>query len=919
MAKKLQQYYILKIKTSRLKKANYNITSLTINEARRNGELVSVGDSQMLRSLRKIKNQTTNQEEIDKLFAERKKLINKKTNSEISDQLYQISIQIDKLLFVPEIIAVLVDDNRHYAYINKNAFFVNNKRYVRLLCSSGNARRNTAIFVHDEYYDSLIKLLNNGHKDIDIVESKYNAYFALVSSATLPVSNVYFCVIPDCEVKRVEKVEFIDEVGEEDTVEKVNMDLPFNLWDGQGIISPKQAKIWASDLGLDYVPSAFIIRNSFIKGMVCVIDFHKFSDEIGKHIIKDTWGNDVNVRDMDLILTTSQFKMWESYDSCNDYVKNCKENNMMWGVTRYTPEIDNKYVFSNYQFLQAMDVLDENIPKICSKTVEYFNNVLKNNITFTLLYLLGKVANREFDENILDDIHDNVTKALLLNNELLKDPYIQMNIIRSLNKKIKESYFGNLLFDGNYQMMIADPYAFMEYMLSLPVKGLLNDKEHYSHYWIHEGTKNVIACRAPLTWKSEVNVLNFVENHKTQEWYEHINSGIIYNVHGCDTMLHADSDVDGDIVCTIDQPELINSVSGGLPITYVKNKIPKKKPLEEDLYLSDMHGFNSKIGFITNCSTTLYAMLPLYEKDSEEYNEILKRLKICRKEQGNNIDKSKGLLVKDFPKYWTNWTKTPLGANEELINKIEFNNRIIIDKRPYFFRHLYTGYNKKWRKYNANCDNYAIANYGSTLVEILSDIGGLSCDQLDFVGNYHKYNPLLDSPCLMNKFCHYMENQIHLLKTNIKTKPDEKIISILKNPDIPIDKDKLKSLYDIYKKYKSEKRNFANIRDERGEEKYKTLEQYCKSLRLESIKISSNIMELANLAVTICYELHPSDNKSFAWQVFGEGVLKNIELNRQEIITIPFLCKDGDIIYLDSKYKNYEVDIAKELAESSWQ
>ena len=46
-----------------------------------------------------------------------------------------------------------------------------------------------------------------------------------------------------------------------------------------GIISPEGAKKWAEDLELDYLPSAFCLRNSFLKGMVCVFDIQKFLKE----------------------------------------------------------------------------------------------------------------------------------------------------------------------------------------------------------------------------------------------------------------------------------------------------------------------------------------------------------------------------------------------------------------------------------------------------------------------------------------------------------------------------------------------------------------------------------------------------------------------------------------------------------------
>ena len=39
---------------------------------------------------------------------------------------------------------------------------------------------------------------------------------------------------------------------------------------------------------------------------------------------------------------------------------------------------------------------------------------------------------------------DVISKAILLNDDLIDDPYIKRHIYRSINKKIKDSYLGKL-------------------------------------------------------------------------------------------------------------------------------------------------------------------------------------------------------------------------------------------------------------------------------------------------------------------------------------------------------------------------------------------------------------------------------------------------------------------------------------------
>ena len=131
MAAKLQQYYIYKFKSSRLKRANYNI-SLTIKDARKNGELVSIGDSQILRSLRRLKGENGRKEHIRSLIEEKNRI---KKNKERTNtyRLFEIELEIDDLLFCPDIVSVVIDDNRHYKHMVENKFFINNIPFVRLL------------------------------------------------------------------------------------------------------------------------------------------------------------------------------------------------------------------------------------------------------------------------------------------------------------------------------------------------------------------------------------------------------------------------------------------------------------------------------------------------------------------------------------------------------------------------------------------------------------------------------------------------------------------------------------------------------------------------------------------------------------------------------------------------------------------
>src|SRR5690606_24486068 len=128
----------------------------------------------------------------------------------------------------------------------------------------------------------------------ELVPAKYNAYFGLYLSSSTPVTTPRFCVVKDFENKKQVKVNYVTETpqGQDDLVEIRDIELDFNRTDGMGLIAPSFAKVWSEDLGLDYIPAQFCIRQSWTKGMLNVFDIQDFCQKKnnGNFIITDVWG-----------------------------------------------------------------------------------------------------------------------------------------------------------------------------------------------------------------------------------------------------------------------------------------------------------------------------------------------------------------------------------------------------------------------------------------------------------------------------------------------------------------------------------------------------------------------------------------------------------------------------------------------------
>ena len=290
---KLQQFKIFKFSSDRLKDVHYRI-ELTVQQGVLNGEIVSLGESELIRIINRLKANEVNSHIIKKLLMEKKFIKKQPDSKDNRKRIAEINKAIEDKIFIPELVNVEFTDERHYENIVKNGLFVNGKKYVRLLTGAGMARRSTVQFVEEEFGKLLKPILDNDrNKNIKLVDSKLNAYYALVSSASYPVRTPRFCVVPDYEFTMDRLVDFVcEEEGKDDWVEERFMPIKSNAFDGQGLVSLEFAKLWAEDMGIrNYVPNSFCIRGAYLKGQCVAFDFRSFAKRIAKNDeIMDAWG-----------------------------------------------------------------------------------------------------------------------------------------------------------------------------------------------------------------------------------------------------------------------------------------------------------------------------------------------------------------------------------------------------------------------------------------------------------------------------------------------------------------------------------------------------------------------------------------------------------------------------------------------------
>lgn len=546
------QFYTIKFSSSRLKKYNYDVT-MTFNEGKRTEEIVALADNQILRSIRDIRKIDFDKKIIDELYEERNSLKKGKLTKNKLKKINIIQEKINHLLYIPDYITVVIDHKSHYEYIFKNGIKFNGSIYKRLSCSASQARVSTVVLCNTEIIDELKDRLNNGRNvNKKFSPSKFNAYFGLYGSSTSLVREPKFIVVPDFINHDKFKTNYVIETDwdKDDIIEEREIELEMNRTDGMGLISPNLAKLWAEDLELDYVPSQFCIRQSFIKGMVCVFDIHKFCEEknngnyIVNTIYKDENGNPIkaDLRNYDLILSESQFKLWDSYDSIEEYINNYRKNKLYWGVTQFTPKKAKDALKLNYQFIQTLDLDKNDIKELSKQFVDWISGVSYDNIGYMLLFLLGVNNDERKINNFLRSSDNYWLKSLIINKELRNDKFIKNKIYNLIKKQIKNGCLGNIYVDGNFQVIVSDPYGFMQHVCGLEVTGLLKKNEFYSNYWNEKGVKVIDSMRSPMTYRSEHVILNLRKDEETEKWYKYCKLGIILNYHGHEVVNYSGAD-----------------------------------------------------------------------------------------------------------------------------------------------------------------------------------------------------------------------------------------------------------------------------------------------------------------------------------------------------------------------------------------
>lgn len=250
-----------------------------------------------------------------------------------------------------------------------------------------------------------------------------------------------------------------------------------------------------------------------------------------------------------------------------------------------------------------------------------------------------------------------------------------------------------------------------------------------------------------------------------------------------------------------------------------------------------------------------------------------------------------------------------------------FYNKILADKKPYFFRYKYNFLNKEYNEYVKKNNENAQIRFACTLNELLlkeKQREFLTEEQQTFLMYYRKFMPVIDSDCVMNKICKHIESIDFKIKQKVKNSSDFDYKTLL-SQNFSINKKLYAEIREMVINTINEWQDMIKYEKMNGIEKNTTSglsqKKYEKDVQMQVLKeklenICSNEEQLKNHLVYLFYEDRPSLNKAILWNLVGKSIYEGLK-ERTNYFYFPVKNKNGTLNFLYEKYSIERIAVDK--------
>lgn len=894
------QKYIFKLHSSRLRKNKWHLT-LTLSDARRNEEIIALASSQVLRWLDELNGIVDADEQASEIKSEIQSL--RRENDSIANRraIRKLYAKLDSVQFKPDYLELTIDKEKDYHRACRG-FSVNGINYKRLLGTNGGIKNSTIVFVSERHVDEIRRRIENGRNVLkELVPAKLESYKALTCSASYPVSMPRgVLVVKDIETCfTADTIYLSDEADGEPTMEeRLGTEIHMDASDGFGLMLPSLAERWSDELGLGYVTCGVNTRLSWEKGMVFTFDFIEFAERVaGTYTVRDVWGAERDIRDIELILTESMLKLWDSYESLEQYLENCEENGYTFGITKVCPEHLENERSLNYQFIQSYDLNEDDIDRLLEPTITEFKEVLGLDRNKAILFLRGT----ELTEKNADDVAPGIIKAIMAEPALMNDGFVRNSIYQLIRNRIDEAKVGVIKVHGNYSILSGDPYALCQGIFDLPITGLLKAGEIYNKYWLD--SEKLVCFRAPMSTHENIRAVVPCKRDDALYWYRYMDTCTIFNAWDTAAAAMNGADFDGDMVMVTDNDVLVRRHVSMPTLMCVQRKAKKIVPHEADLIRANIESFGNEIGRTTNFVTSMFDVQAQYSKGSDEYKILQYRIRCGQLYQQNCIDRAKGIISKPMPREWHDRHEA---ARIEKPDMRQLYLNVSADKKPYFMRYIYPDLMKQYNRYIKNTERSCRREYGLSVEEMAAlPYSELSDNQKEFLHYYERKLPVGDHDCVMNKICKKIEHEFDHGASRISG--GEFDYHIL-GSGAPYQKSHYNAIMKLYDDYRMIVRSYcvSAAYESQGNDEYEiTSAAMLDEFKRGCSSVCPNETELCDILLDICYRRNST--KSFVWEMCSDTIMRNLLARNGGTLSFPTADNDGDILYCGKRFNEITI------------
>ena len=452
--------------------------------------------------------------------------------------------------------------------------------YKMLYRSTGKAKKGSCMFVVDKLYEKAKNFLYMGITlpEVNPMIVEISAYAPLVSSGI--VGRVKINPKNILILRDVDRIFNTDVISVETDENKhcyakhiSNYKLKNTLFDGQALIDSSIFPQW----GNGYI----LLRHHFCKMAAFNTNIQKFfkdyfGDDYYTATVKDMFGNEHYVKDIELITTDNAMK-WLKFDISYDYW--CKwvyDNDCQFGIVKTAHE--SKLGDVQKMSYQMVNSLDEVImPEVVKESVEYVER-LKTDNEFFMEYL-------EKNKNFSNDYE--VLIALCEHNS----EFYRSSYFRSRKKKIIEGYVlnlksGKIIQNAENLTIVGSPYAMLLYAATADEGSVDNDDTFSNEFGTIQcyterfsDGEYLAFFRSPFNSKNNLAYLHNTYSDKMKKYFNLGRQCIAINMIGTDFQdRNNGSDQDSDFGLTTNQTNIVEHARKCyLNYPTIVNNIPKEK------------------------------------------------------------------------------------------------------------------------------------------------------------------------------------------------------------------------------------------------------------------------------------------------------------------------------------------------------